>query len=203
MTIVNGYATQAEAIRYIGINSAGASVDDLDYLDTVITGVSRDIDNYCHRTFFGRGTSGSPYTRLLTSSDDTTLELPDPLTVIASVKIDDGTETFSTTVTDYTALPDTAPVDNLGWTVLTAGATPWPTEPNRIQISGVWGDPIPAGVKIACLIQVARIMSRPRSPLGLAGGFGEFGAMRVFGGGWDQDALARLAPYRTRAFAVG
>lgn len=62
---------------------------------------------------------------------------------------------------------------------------------------------VPAGVKRACLIQVARLRARANSPLGLAGGFGEFGAMRVFGSGWDQDAQARLAPLRANPIHVG
>lgn len=118
MSIVNGYITRDEAIAYIGLNVAGASIDVLNDLDDLITAVSRDIDAYCDREFFD--------------------------------------------------------------------------EPS-----------VPPGVKRACLIQVARLRARSNSPLGLAGGFGEFGAMRVFGGGWDQDAEARLAPLRANPIHIG
>lgn len=198
MTIVNGYITQDEAIAWMRMNSLAASNATLDLLDDVITGVSRDIDEYCGRTFYPKGTVLAPVTRTVTAATETLVDVTaTPVATVTTVKIDDGTGTFPTTITDYILGPPEAPIDHRAWTTLTAGATPWPLDPNLVQISGVWGDPTPEPVRIACQIQVARMMARPSSPLGLAGGFGEFGAMRVFGGGWDQDALARLDPYRT------
>lgn len=199
MTIVNGYCTADEARAWIGMNVASHPVEILDLLDDVITGVSRDIDNYCGRTFYQIGSGTTPVTRLFTAADETVVDLSDtPVATVATVTVDDGTGTFPTTVADYVLGPPEAPLNDQAWTTMTAGVTPWPTAPDMVRISGVWGNPVPEPVRVACRIQVARLMSRPQSPLGLAGGFGEFGAMRVFGAGWDQDALARLDPYQIK-----
>lgn len=202
MTIVNGYITRAEAASYMKIKVEAATVEDLDFLDETISGVSRDIDEYCDRTFYQRGTTASPLTRTVTAATGELIELADPIAVVTSIKVDDGTGTFPTEITDQVLLPVEAPIDNEAYTSIRAGATPWPTDQDMVQITGVWGHPVPPQVKAACRIQVARLMSRPNSPLGLQG-FGDFGAMRVFGAGWDQDAVARLDPFRLNPINVG
>jgi hypothetical protein len=52
---------------------------------------------------------------------------------------------------------------------------------------------VPAQVKQACRLQVARVMKRQESPLGVAG-FGEFGVVRV--SRLDPDIDAMLQPYK-------
>ena len=131
MTIVNGYITQDEAIAWMRMNSLAASNATLDLLDDVITGVSRDIDEYCGRTFYPKGTVLAPVTRTVTAATETLVDVTaTPVATVTTVKIDDGTGTFPTTITDYTLGPAEAPIDHRAWTTLTAGATPWPLDPN-------------------------------------------------------------------------
>ena len=69
------------------------------------------------------------------------------------------------------------------------------------KITGTWGWPaVPAMVKQACRIQVARIMKRQESPLGVAG-FGEFGVVRV--SRLDPDIDAMLQPYKMLSPGIG
>ena len=63
-----------------------------------------------------------------------------------------------------------------------------------VQITGTWGWPaVPAMVKQACRMQVARILKRADSPLGLAGS-PEFGLARV-PNQLDTDVRQMIDPY--------
>jgi hypothetical protein len=67
----------------------------------------------------------------------------------------------------------------------------------EVTVTGVFGWPaVPAAVKQACRLQVARVFKRADSPLGVAG-FGEFGVVRVTQ--LDPDVKALLEPYRRHA----
>lgn len=199
MTITNGYATTADARRYVGLND---SIDTSD-LDDVITTVSRMIDAYCNRHFFqsteARTFEPDDYLQLVLGANN-------DLVSVTSITIDeegDGTYGKTLTAGEYQLLPTsrTAPEQTPITEVRALGAFLWPVplidqdQLDRVKITGVWGWPaVPAAVKRACLLQTARIARRQESPLGVAG-FGEFGAIRVSSQP-DPDLRAMLAPYR-------
>lgn len=206
MTITNGYVTLDEALEYIGQNQATSTT----FVESVITGVSRDIDQHCGRHFYQAGTVDDPQTRYIDSHDSYRLLLGpfNDLVSVDAIDIDTtASGSYSTSVTDYQLLDLNAATHGWPYTELRSGAGQWPLPAlervGLIRIAGVWGWPaVPQPIRETCLLMVARLVNRKGSPLGLAGGFGEFGAMRVFGEGWDQDAVARMAPYR-RGDAMG
>jgi hypothetical protein len=206
MTITNGYVTLDEARDYIGQNQAASAT----LLESLIEGVSRDIDQHCGRHFYQAGTTGTPQARYFDAHDSYRLLLGpfNDLVSVSAVHIDSSaTGTFSTEVTGYQLLELNAATHGWPYTEIRSGAGLWPLpvleRVGLVRVSGVWGWPsVPLPIRETCLLMVARLANRKGSPLGLAGGFGEFGAMRVFGEGWDQDAVARMAPYR-RGDAMG
>jgi hypothetical protein len=200
MTITNGYVTLEEARDYVGQNPAASPT----FLESLVEGVSRDIDEHCGRHFYQAGTTGSPQIRYFDTDDRYCLDLGafNDLVSVNAIHTDTAADgTFATAVSSYQLLDLNASVRGWPYSEIRSGSGQWP-EPREhrvglIRVSGVWGWPaVPQPIIETCLLMVARLANRKGSPLGLAGGFGEFGAMRVFGEGWDQDAIARMAPYR-------
>lgn len=195
------YLTTDEAQRWVG----QAMTADVTDLEEAISAVSRAIDNHCQRQF-GQVTATartlmvdpcSPYRVTFGAFGD--------LVSVTSVKEDDGTGTFATTLSasDYVLEPvgaATVGVEAWPYTAIRRLGASFPTasrpdeRPDQVQITGTWGWPaVPDAVKQACRIQVARIFKRADSPLGVAG-FGEFGVVRL--SRLDPDVVDLLAPYR-------
>jgi hypothetical protein len=191
MSITNGYLTLDEAQSYIGEPYGTSS----DQLEDAVTSVSRQIDGYCQRHFWQTGTVQVGVARRFTASDGYVIHLgPFNDLVSATAVTDDGAA-----VTTYqleprnVAGPETRPFTSIR---RTSGTWTIPTVDDlaEVTITGVWGWPaVPAAVKQACRLQVARMFKRADSPLGVAG-FGEFGVVRVTQ--LDPDVKALLAPYR-------
>lgn len=199
MTITNGYLTTAEARTYAGLSDLA----DTELLDDVVTAVSRAIDNACQRTFFQQAAQARTF--LTQSADLLTLGAFNDLVSITTLKFDrDGDGTFEETVsaTNFGLLdsdfPETGPYTaielyNQTWFPV-PGGTAGTGRTKLTQVTGTWGWPaVPAQVKQACRLQVARVMKRQESPLGVAG-FGEFGVVRV--SRLDPDIDAMLQPYK-------
>jgi hypothetical protein len=195
MAIVDGYVSLLQVQAYIGDASAGRE----EQIEDTITAVSRAIEENCGtrgrpQRFLPLGTDEEPVARDFVASD--TIATGD-LVSISTITGDTGDGTFGVDLGAARLLPlsnDTLvpprPFDSIEL------LTPPPDDVTHVRISGVWGWPAPpAQVVQACLIQTARLIERRKSPLGLAAGFGEFGAMRVFGDGWDQDAASLLRPF--------
>lgn len=170
-------------------------------IEQLIRTVSRDADQYCARHFYQAGTDAEPETRYFDTPDQRTLRLGafNDLVSVDAIHVDTAADgSFGDELTSYQLHDQNAATREWPYTQITT--TQWPAprldRVGLIRVSGVWGWPeVPAPVVEACLLMVARLAARKVSPVGLAGG-GDFGQMRVFGDGWDQDADARLAPYR-------
>ena len=199
MTITNGYLTTAEARTYAGLSDLA----DTELLDDVVTAVSRAIDNACQRTFFQQAAQARTF--LTQSADLLTLGAFNDLVSITTLKFDrDGDGTFEETIsaTNFGLLdsdfPETGPYTAIElyhqtWFPV-PGGTAGTGRTKLTQVTGTWGWPaVPAQVKQACRLQVARVMKRQESPLGVAG-FGEFGVVRV--SRLDPDIDAMLQPYK-------
>lgn len=202
MTITNGYLTQSEALQYTGISD----VANTDLLDDVVTSVSRMIDQHCQRHFWQATAAARRFETTSTYRLD--LGAFNDLVSVTSIKLDrDGDGVFEETVSasDYVlgpgntlAYPEAHPyrvIDMLNsqyWPIPRGTAGTGRTA--LTEITGTWGwSAIPAAVKAACRMQVARIFKRQESPLGVAG-FGEFGVVRL--SQLDPDVVSMLAPYR-------
>jgi hypothetical protein len=199
VTITNGYLTTAEARTYAGLSDLA----DTELLDDVVTAVSRAIDNACQRTFFQQAAQARTF--VTQSADLLTLGAFNDLVSITTLKFDrDGDGVFEETIsaTNFGLLdsdfPETGPYTavelyNQTWFPV-PGGTAGTGRTKLTQVTGTWGWPaVPAQVKQACRLQVARVMKRQESPLGVAG-FGEFGVVRV--SRLDPDIDAMLQPYK-------
>lgn len=188
MTITNGYLTLDEAQDYIGQPSGATNPQ----LEDVVESVSRLIDGYCQRHFWQ---TDAGTTRLFTAVDLYVIQLGAFNDLVSASAVTEN----GAAVTGYrleprnTAGPETRPFTSIRRTVgywqMSEADDLW-----EVAVTGVWGWPtVPAAVKQACRLQVARVFKRADSPLGVAG-FGEFGVVRVTQ--LDPDVKALLAPYR-------
>jgi len=188
MSITNGYLTLDEAQRYIG-EPGGATNPQL---EDAVTSVSRMIDGYCQRHFW-QTSAGTA--RLFTAVDPYTIQFGafNDLVSVASVSEDGTAITAYRLEPRNVAGPETRPYTSIRRTTGT-WAESTPEDLSEVTITGVWGWPaVPAAVKQACRLQVARMFKRADSPLGVAG-FGEFGVIRITQ--LDPDVRALLQPYR-------
>ncbi len=214
MTITNGYLTTAEARTYAGLSDLA----DTELLDDVVTTVSRMIDNVCQRHFWQTSANTD---RVFRTQDLYRLVFGpfNDLTTCASITLDRaGSGTFDETLSLTNVVFSTGKdadnayayaeqhpyteanlVNMIYWPI--PGGTAGTRRQQLIKITGTWGWPtVPAMVKQACRIQVARIMKRQESPLGVAG-FGEFGVVRV--SRLDPDIDAMLQPYKMLSPGIG
>ncbi len=188
MSITNGYLTLAEAQAYTG--EPGGSINP--QLEDAVTSVSRMIDGYCQRHFWQ---SAAATARLFTAVDPYTIQFGAFNDLVSAASVTQN----GTAVTAYrleprnVSGPETRPYTSIR---LTSGTftESRPDALSEVTVTGVWGWPaVPAAVKQACRLQVARMFKRADSPLGVAG-FGEFGVIRITT--LDPDVRALLQPYR-------
>jgi len=188
VSITNGYLTLDEAQTYIGEPSGVSNPQ----LEDTIEAVSRMIDGYCERNFWQ---TAAGTTRNFTAINAFTISFgPFNDLVSASAVTENGVA-----ITSYRLEPrNVAGPETRPFTSIRRTSGMWkesfPEDLSEVSITGVWGWPaVPAAVKQACRLQVARVFKRADSPLGVAG-FGEFGVVRVTQ--LDPDVKALLAPYR-------
>lgn len=192
------YLTLTEATRWTGSPLGDDQTEDL---NDVISAVEREIEQYCQRRFAQTSSSARDF-----AATSTTLLRLGPfndLVSVSSVATDTtGDGTFDTTVTDYQLEPrNTAGPETRPYTSLRRISGTWPVASYSderqalVRITGVWGWPsVPAPVKQAARIQVARIFKRTDSPFGVAG-VSDFGVMRLTAR-LDPDVQHMLEPYR-------
>ena len=198
MAITNGYATLADVKSALRITDA---VDD-SLIELSIEAASREIDGYCQRAFYP--TTG---TRVFDTTNAFLTETDDIVSVTTLKTSDDGT-TYDTTwaVTDFQLEPLNGVTGGLAqpYTRVRAigdylfprwSVTGTYTNFAGVQIVGVFGwASVPTAVKQACILLAMRQFKRYDSPLGIAGGFGDMGVMRV--GRVDPDVEALLMPFK-------
>lgn len=192
------YLSLEEAKRWTGIPVSDDQTADL---EDAISAVEREIEQYCQRKF----SQSSSEARDFAASNSTLLRLGpfcDLVSVSAVATDEDGDGTFGSTITSYELEPrNTAGPETRPYTAVRRISGSWPVATTsderqaRIRITGVWGWPaVPAPVKQATRIQVARIFKRTDSPFGVAG-VSEFGVMRLTAR-LDPDVQHMLDPYR-------
>jgi hypothetical protein len=214
MAITNGYLTRDEARRYAGLSDLA----DTELLDDVITTVSRMIDNACQRHFWQTAAATNRVFRTqdlyrmvfgpfndLVSCSAITFDRAGVGTFDESLNLANVVFSTGKASDNVYAYPEERPyteanlVNMVFWPI--PGGTAGTRRQQLTQITGVWGWPeVPAMVKQACRLQVARIMKRQESPLGVAG-FGEFGVVRV--SRLDPDVDALLQPYKLLSPGIG
>lgn len=185
------YATIGELKTRIGITD---TTDD-SVLSSVLEAVSRQIDNYCNRTF-GKTAAGT--VRYFTPTDTNEVLIDDCVSLTVVATDEDGDRTYETTwaATDYDLLPENAGTDKPYLTIATspAGYYRFPLVRKGLKLTGTWGWPdTPPPVHEACLIQASRIFKRKDTPFGIAGS-PEMGQMRI--GRLDPDVKEFLDVYR-------
>jgi hypothetical protein len=158
---------------------------------TVLPAASRWIDGRCHRpSGFGISAATARYYDVGNDGLIWTDDIADPSTVaIATDTAGNGTFSTAWTSTDYQLLPLNAPA---GWPearpywqihpINNGLAFPRFTSSQRtglVRVTAKWGWPeVPAAVKLATIMQTARLTQRRTSPQGVAG-FNDFGVVRV------------------------
>lgn len=176
--LVHCYTTVAEVKKRQEIRTTG----DDGVIGTVITAVSRLIDDYCRRRFYASTqtrylTHHVSYASYASGSLRGCLLLDEDLLSITTLKTDiDGDRVYETTwaTTDYDLGPPNNAVDGLPyWRIdeTPLGRYFFPCIPLGIQIAGSWGFSVttPPVVAEACLAQVELVMRAPDVALGESG----------------------------------
>ncbi len=196
MAITNGYITAARFKNRMGITDT-ATTDDAT-IDEVINSVSRWIDNFCGRRFYGASEA-----RKYTPINSRKIYIFDLLSVVTFGTDSDGDRTYEDTwaVTDYDLMPANALLDGRPFTwvqvaeqsdfSLPAGIT------NALQITGMFGyntfaTGAPSVVVEACYEQSSRIFKRKDAPFGIAG-VSELGTIQLIER-LDPDVKQNLTP---------
>lgn len=193
---MNDYATLAELKAKLDITDS----DDDSELQSVLSAVSRLIDEHCGR-FFYRETQ----TRYFTAEDGDYLELGDLVSVatLSTDANDDRTYETTWTDTDYDLWPYNAALHGKPYTeiqVAPTGIYAFPTGAKAVKLVGVFGWPsVPNAIKDACLLWSERIWKRRDAIFGVLGSI-DTGMIRIAGA--DPDVLTMLWPY-TRLEARG
>lgn len=181
------YATVEELRDYVRIPD---SADDVE-LALAIAAASRAIDQACNRQF-GNFTGSRIYTAVWDFRTCRWVVRIDDATAVTAVAADwrrDGG--FDTEVTDWVM----GPVNQGLYTELTVRGS-LPDYPDAIRVTGSFGLPeVPGPVKMACLLQAARLFKRRDSPYGIAGS-PEMGSELRLLAKVDPDVEVILRPYR-------
>lgn len=182
MTITNGYITAARFKNRMGITDTATTDDDT--IDEIINSVSRFIDSFCGRRFYGASEA-----RKYTPVQNGIVFIDDLLSVSTFGTDTDGDRTYEDTwaTTDYDLMPANALLDGQPYTwvqqaeqsdySLPVGIT------NALQITGMFGyntyaTGAPHKVVEACYMQASRIFKRKDAPFGIAG-ISELGTIQL------------------------
>lgn len=186
-------------------------------IEVLLTAASRLIDNECGRFFGQVGTEMTPAVRYYSLPDRAGWAYPRPsgwlgpiggvagvgigdVVSVAALDTDDGSGDFATawTTDDYLLTPRNAATEGWPYTAIEAaprGTLAFPTGPNSIRVSGVFGWPaVPAPIVEACFLITNRLKSLWDAPFGKSGG-GEMGGLDMTGS-ITPILRAMLAPYR-------
>lgn len=195
MAPTNGYCSVAELKARLWPTGITDTSDDAVF-DQVITAVSRQIDEFCHRRFFA-----VTETRYFKPEWADLLFVHDLLSVTTLKTDDDGDRTYEHTwaTTDYDLGPDNAALDGKPYTRIDttpSGNHTFPVGVRKgVEIAGAWGyaTSAPAMVKEACLLQSARVYKRRDAVFGVIGS-AELGQLQVIPR-LDPDVDTMLRPF--------
>ena len=167
------YATLALVRARLGI-TVEADTDDDTKIESIITAVSRLIDNYCGRHFY---VDSADATRYFTAEYSDLLEPGDLVSVTTLTSDGDGDRTYETTwtvSTDYDLTPFNADDFSEPFTAIEttpAGRYVFPRGVKKgVCIIGKWGWPaVPKPVAEACMLQSERLFKRKDALFGVMG----------------------------------
>lgn len=173
MAITNGYTSLNEYKQRFYDEGTGDTKDDA-AIESVITAVSRAIDNITWDRFF---TTANNETRYFTAEHTDFLRLPNRIVSVNTLKTDhdgDRTYEYTWTVTDYDLMPFNASLDSepYRWIQVTPnGDYSFPKGVDKgVEISGKFGwSTAPQPIVEACLLGAHRLMARRNSPYGVSG----------------------------------
>ena len=198
------YATRAEAKAILGIASSDTTEDTL--VDSLITAASSAIDQYCDRPA-GFGPQGTQ-TRYYTALEYYRLDVDDLLTVTTLATDDgiDGTYSQVWSAGTYNLTPYNAALDGRPYTGIESSDTSILNFPKHstkgVKVIGTWGwTAIPAAVKQACLLEVAKLYASRNAPFGVIG-TAEAGGITRMSTRMHPAAVALLDQYRNRKGAA-
>jgi len=196
----NAYCTLAEVRQRLSLTAVDTAGDTM--LKTIITSVSRWIDDYTWRRFYA-----ATETRYYTPDESGEIFIDDILSV-SSLKTDDNADrTYETTwqTTDYDLLPVNAALNGVPYTMISItpnGSYGFPSGVKKgVQLVGSFGycTTTSSGkatiIKEACLLQSERIYKRKDSPMGVAG-VTALGVQTLKVPGLDPDVQMMLDPFR-------
>lgn len=203
MAIVNGYTDLDTARRQAGVLSTADTADDA-RLESIVTAVSRHIDDWTGRRFY---TSTADEIRYFTADCSEYVDVGDLLSVTTLRTDPAGSRSYDSTwsSTDFELDPPNASFEAHPYARIFAApnAAYWfPAGLRRgVQITGRWGysTATPDVVREACLIQVGRVFRRRDSPFGIAGNLDQ-GTIKL-AAQLDPDVKAMLSPLRRISIA--
>ena len=171
MATTNGYTTLKE---YKNRFDVGDHDDDSD-IESVITAISRSIDNITWQRFH---TTSADETRYFTAEFSGWLRLPERIIKVTTLKTDiDGARTYATSWTEGThfdLMPFNAGLDGEPYRYIETipnGNYSFPVGVKKgVEIDGKFGwSSAPIPILEACLLASHRLMSRRNSPYGVSG----------------------------------
>lgn len=164
------YATLAEARTFLGISDAADTGTD-SLISLALTTASRNIDAHCHRQF-GLGASTTRYyaARARTMGPGYIADIDDLSSASGLVVTSTPTDGTATTLTDYVLWPRNALANGKPYEAITFDAAPTTDEHGLALASSSFGwAAVPSTVKVAALLQMARLVRRKDAPFGVAG----------------------------------
>jgi hypothetical protein len=199
MSWAPAYCEADELRSFMGDASGG---DDAE-LTLAIETASRTVDRACNRQF---GLVAAPEARLYTATFDVTanrlarrwvIEIDDLMTAVGLV-VETEPDGVFTAVTDFLPAPVNAVVNGRPWTKIIVNPSSSVTPNNRehgVRVTGRFGwTTVPDTVKLATMIQAARLFARRHAPFGVAGN-PEVGQLRLLER-LDVDVAVSVQPYR-------
>lgn len=163
-----------------------------------VTAASRAIDRATNRQF---GLDAAPTTRLYTAEWDQTLSKwivrIDDLMTVAGLVVTSGTA-----ITGYTLWPLNAVVEGKPFTEIRLPSKPSSVDVGGVSVLGTFGwSAIPATIKDATLLQMARFFKRSDAPFGVAGSPDSGSEMRLLAK-VDPDVAVMVSDYVRRWVAA-
>lgn len=204
---MTAYVTLPQAKDWLGIELTNTKEDSKIVL--AIDACSRAVDQHCKRSFAHPSTSATA--RVFEANYGNYVEIHDAESITTVETDDDRNGVFETTwaAGDWQPQPFNAPTlpEPEPFTEIRAvGSRRFPLSVTGgrlglVRVTAVWGWPsVPASVKQATLLVMARIVKRKDSPEGVAG-FDQWGVVRI-DKRTDPDAAQMLIPYvKELAFA--
>jgi hypothetical protein len=196
LSIVNGYATLAEAKAELGI--ATAETTDDTKIELAVEAASRWLDDACGWRFYTTGTDES---RTYTAEHAGRLDVPEGILSLTTLACDqDGDRVYEETwaTTDYDLTPDNAVLDGRPYTgihVAPLGRYGFSKWRKGVKLTGKFGyaATAPKPIKRACVLKAQQLFMRKDMPFGVmsASAVGTV-TMRILE---DADILALVRQY--------